>query len=158
MKLIYPSNRNWTDDQQIYSLLLYQLSYTRNGCAVWESNPGPKNGNLRCCHYTNGAKSQLNIQAIGFEPMTYRITAYRSVLLSYARMDTSAAGFEPTRVSPTDFKSVALTTRPSWHLWETTSSPPSHTIIIWHLFKLFNPLNIYFESWSPIYKNIKIEK
>ena len=109
MKLIYPSNRNWTDDQQIYSLLLYQLSYTRKGCAVWESNPGPKNGNLRCCHYTNGAKSQLNIQAIGFEPMTYRITAYRSVLLSYARMDTSAAGFEPTQVTLTDFKSVALT-------------------------------------------------
>ena len=30
MKLIYPSNRNWTDDQQIYSLSLYQLSYTRD--------------------------------------------------------------------------------------------------------------------------------
>ena len=41
--------------------------------------------------------------------MTYRITAYRSVLLSYARMDTSAAGFEPTQVTLTDFKSVALT-------------------------------------------------
>ena len=41
--------------------------------------------------------------------MTYRITAYRSVLLSYARMDTSAAGFEPTQVALTDFKSVALT-------------------------------------------------
>lgn len=27
---LIPSNRNWTDDQHEYSLLLFQLSYTRN--------------------------------------------------------------------------------------------------------------------------------